>query len=715
MNENKRLNLDILLSSEKESNNFIKALINSEKFNQIKDLLFMECLKENENKNYEIKIANRIFLRSNDINEIKEAFSKIKNIDDLVYLINNINILRAKEDYIPLEKKILTYHSFINKNKFNNFQILKKDGNFRDIYAPISPLKNILTSLNIILHCVYKPNKSCHGFRKNRSIVTNAKVHLNKNYLYNLDLENFFPNIHQARVWKRLQLPPFNLNLELANLLAGLLCCQTNELNFLPQGSPTSPIISNIICEKLDLKLRTLAKKFNAKYTRYADDLTFSSNSNVFKKNHTFLIELERIITDEKFKINLKKVRLQKRGYRQEVTGIIVNEKLNLRRKFIKEIRFDIYLIERYGFEKAEQLFRNRTNKNQSFKKIIEGRLEYLKMVKGKEDSTYCKLKRRFILCLEQINKEKLNSIEKKEIKHEPKKLIKILSEFSRNDILKYTTHSWDFTDTDNKKDYDTFINNVRIEWKRLNSELQEILPKLAAKIYSFILDEELDVDKKSWGMNKICVGWSSPCIMKWSREGNNPFQYFLENKFRKRIDDKNIDRFVDVIELFKHEIEVRSESKQLKKLFRDLEQKYLSDEFNLDLNNVENVSFYTDVQWLKKGLSYVFQEISRRKSNKNIIIKTYSNIKDQYIEIIIIHEGSSPNKNVSEMRDEVLDGDFEDIQKYFISLCDWAIEGNFLDGSYRIDYLSSIYTEIKIQKLDVKPEGFTHILRFYK
>lgn len=672
-------------------------------------------------------------INNNFNKEISEYFRTMNSIDDLLNLINYVNKLIFKENTKPLELKYLTYNAYFKENKYKTFAIPKKRGGYREICAPQKALKNILNSINIILNSVYTPQKACHGFTKNKSIITNAKNHISKNYVYNIDLEDFFTNIHQARIWKKLQLPPFNLKdtkIEIANLLSGLICYQGNDSNYLPQGAPTSPILSNIICERLDRRLLGVAKRFNVKYSRYADDLTFSSNHNVYQDGSDFITELKKIIYNENFKINDKKTRLQKKGYRQEVTGIIVNDKLNVRRKFIQELRFDIYLVERYGFEKANELYKNRYKDNslylsKTLSKVIAGKLDYLKMVKGATDNTYLKLKDRFRICLnlspEKNSKEdkklfflEKNKYTKKTNTHKPNELVEILSSFSRNDILKYTTHNWDFGDDENKKDYGKFIENVRLEWKKLEKRLTPIAPKLSTKIYNFLLEETLGIHDKRWGIYDVQIGWSSPVIKKWSNETKLPFSYLLEDKDKLMVDNKSIDRFSDVIDLFKNEIEIRNEQKQLKKLLRNIKKNILPNSFSLKLINLDNVNFYTDVQWLIKGIRIIFEEIKRRNKNKEIEIEAINYTENNFIEISIIHKGSLPNRTINEMKNQVLGGGFQDIREAFLSLCDWRVEAKFDDGNYSISYLSAS-PDVEIKELDIEPLGFTHILRFYK
>jgi len=218
---------------------------------------------------------------------------------------------------------------------------------------------------------------------------------------------------------------PFLLNgarEPLAFLLASL-CTHPFEVNgeikaVLPQGSPTSPTITNILCKKLDRRLTGLAKRFGAKYSRYADDITFSSFQNIYN-NPDFKKELERIILEDnllkingkqvefgpQLKINPDKTRLQKSVHRQEVTGLIVNEKANVRQRYVKQIRMWLHYWEKYGYAKAEQIFTRDyvADKGHVMKgkpnldNVLDGKLEFLKMVKGGEDTTYISLNKRFL------------------------------------------------------------------------------------------------------------------------------------------------------------------------------------------------------------------------------------------------------------------------------------------------------------------------------
>lgn len=347
--------------------------------------------------------------------QIRTQFAEMQNREDLVNLLNVAKNFLYGEKCKPILLKALTYYAnpeLCNK-RYTSFTIKKKSGANRTINAPVRGLKTMLRSLNFVLQCMYEPHKCATGFVLDKSIVDNAKKHLGKHYVLNLDLKDFFHSFDRNRVKMAFMYEPFHLKGEkepLAFFLANL-CTHPFEIDgvintVLPQGSPTSPTLTNIICKTLDRRLNGLAKRFGATYTRYADDITFSSPHNIYT-DEEFNKELKRIIEeDQKLVINPKKTRLQKAGYRQEATGLIVNDKVNVRRRYVKQIRMWLYYWEKYGYEKAEQIFKRDyiadkghvKNMNAHLVNVLDGKLEFLKMVKGIEDGTYKGLKERFDL-----------------------------------------------------------------------------------------------------------------------------------------------------------------------------------------------------------------------------------------------------------------------------------------------------------------------------
>jgi RNA-directed DNA polymerase len=339
-----------------------------------------------------------------NIEYIKNSFSTMKNIDDLVTLLNFVNPLLYPENYDnkinAIQKKSVTFYAnpkLSGEKRYKEFFIKKKTGGERKIAAPHQSLKLIQSALNHIFSVIYVPKEYVTGFVPEKSIVDNAKVHVGRNYVYNIDLENFFPSIELNRIKAVLKLPPFSLEGIEREKIAYLIACLACKDGRLPQGSPTSPVLSNIVCQKLDRRLNGLAKKVGANYSRYADDITFSVDYDAF--NLDFKAEMRKIITEQNFKINEKKVRLQGLGYKQEVTGLIVNEKLNVSKKYVREVRAMLNNWDKLGYEKASEKFKKyyfedkgHVKKGEaSMQNVVWGKLQFLKMVKGKEDAVVLK------------------------------------------------------------------------------------------------------------------------------------------------------------------------------------------------------------------------------------------------------------------------------------------------------------------------------------
>ena len=352
-------------------------------------------------------------IEQTNIDHIRKQFADLQSKEDLVILLSEAKNLLYGEECKPVQLKSLTYYANpeICKKRYQTFTIKKKSGADRTINAPVKGLKSILRPLNFVLQCIYEPHETATGFVRDKSIVDNAKKHIGHHYVLNLDLKDFFHSFDRNRVKMGFIYVPFNLGGDkepLAFLLASL-CTHPFEIDgevktVLPQGSPTSPTLTNILCKKLDRRLNGLANRFGATFTRYADDITFSSPHNIYN-DKAFNNELKRIIEeDQDLAINPKKTRLQKAAYRQEATGLIVNEKVNVRRRYVKQIRMWLYYWEKYGYEKAEQIFKRDyiadkghvKNINAHLVNVLDGKLEFLKMVKGSKDSTYQGLKERF-------------------------------------------------------------------------------------------------------------------------------------------------------------------------------------------------------------------------------------------------------------------------------------------------------------------------------
>ena len=342
---------------------------------------------------------------------IREKWCTMESMHDLSNLLN-IAIRIIYGDNAKLYREADIRHQIIRNQKRNpyvSFRIPKrKKGEYRTIDAPRAGLRNMQKCLNLILQTIYSPHHAAKGFVPGRSVLDNATVHIGQAFLYNIDLKDFFPSISSGRIYKRLMAKPFSLKSDVASAICDLCCCKgANGKKVLPQGAPTSPVITNIICERLDIKLTSLSKAYGLKYTRYADDITASGMRNMFDGSGRFCTSLKNIVENEEhFIINTSKTRLAHRGMRQEVTGLVVNQRANVFRDYKKQVRTYLHNWEVMGYENAQLVFAQHYIKSHfaqqgdvqipRMENVISGKLKYLKMVKGETDSTYKKLVSRF-------------------------------------------------------------------------------------------------------------------------------------------------------------------------------------------------------------------------------------------------------------------------------------------------------------------------------
>ena len=300
--------------------------------------------KKNIYEQYKAKVSNN----ENYTDEKKKKY------------LEQIEILKAKNSEIILN----TYHfSNLVGIKWNtlkkiiddpdkfyyNFQISKKTGGKRPINVPNNSLELCQKYIKEKILDNVKLHSAAHGFVNNKSIITNAKVHVNSEMILNIDLKNFFPSISRKKVFYI-----FNKICGYDNSLSHCLTKLVMYKNGLPQGACTSPIISNIVTFKLDLRLKKLSDKLGLNYSRYADDITFSGNKNVI--NSKFLDFVKTIINECGYQINDKKTRFESKCGRQEVTGLIVNNgKVSIPKQYIQNLRKDLYYIKKYGIEEHKK------------------------------------------------------------------------------------------------------------------------------------------------------------------------------------------------------------------------------------------------------------------------------------------------------------------------------------------------------------------------
>ena len=280
-----------------------------------------------------------------------ERLKKAETLSDLASLLG----------YEPKKLAYIVYKIPENE-KYTEFTIPKRSGGERRIKAPVGQLKILQRKLaDLLTRCLDDINQIngnkkplSHGFRSGCSIITNARNHQNKRHVLNIDIKDFFPSFNFGRVRGFfIKNNNFSLNEKVATIIAQVAIHQ----NELPQGSPCSPIISNLVGHILDIRLVNLAKKYKCTYSRYADDITFSTNKSRFPKELAVPAKALSFITKKDinlwkagsaltheiertgFSINSKKTSLQHRTNRQVATGLVVNEKINIKREYYLRAR----------------------------------------------------------------------------------------------------------------------------------------------------------------------------------------------------------------------------------------------------------------------------------------------------------------------------------------------------------------------------------------
>ena len=304
---------------------------------------------------------------------------------------------------MPLKKLTYLLYKKGTNNCYTSFEVPKKNQETRVISVPNEDLKEIQRKLADLLYKkqseIWQQNNISsnisHGFEKGKGIISNSAIHRNKRFVLNVDLKDFFDSFHFGRVRGYFHHNKhFKLDIETATIIAQLTCFN----GVLPQGAPTSPIITNLICQILDFKLLNIAKKYKLDYTRYADDLTFSTNDKKFLRNKDiFLTEVSKVIEKSGFRINEKKTRLQYRDSKQTVTGLVVNKKINVDSAYFRETRAMAHSL----YTKGEFVIDGKSGTIHQ----LEGRFSFINQI-DKYDNQNCTEKMRNVFSLNKRERE---------------------------------------------------------------------------------------------------------------------------------------------------------------------------------------------------------------------------------------------------------------------------------------------------------------------
>jgi RNA-directed DNA polymerase len=303
--------------------------------------------------------------------------------------------------YLKISPSELKKIWWFRHRMYSEFQIAKRSGKVRTISAPDRRLKIIQKLLCPLLDRLYRLRHPVHGFVPLRSVKTNAEAHGRRRFVINLDLQDFFPSITERRVVGLLR--ALGLDQRVAEVVARLSC----HMGHLPQGAPTSPVLSNMICYRLDTELLQIAKSCRAIYTRYADDITFSTYqppASLFEtavpavgKFSPELLSpmLRAAIIANGFKVNSEKAHYADRNSRRSVTGVKINAGLNVDRRYVRQIRALLHSVEILGLEDAQKKYAASGGIG-IIAEHLRGKISYITHLKGTADPVVRSIARRY-------------------------------------------------------------------------------------------------------------------------------------------------------------------------------------------------------------------------------------------------------------------------------------------------------------------------------
>ncbi|MCW5713455.1 MAG: trypsin-like peptidase domain-containing protein [Bauldia sp.] len=303
--------------------------------------------------------------------------------------------------YLKLSPAELKRIWWFRRRMYSQFEIAKGSGKVRLITAPDRRLKIIQQKLRPVLEQLYRVRDPVHGFVLQRSVKTNAESHGGRRFVVNLDLKDFFPTITEKRIVGLLQ--SLGVDSRVSEIMARL-CCHASQL---PQGAPTSPVLSNMICYRLDTDLLLNAKESRCIYTRYADDITFSSY-----QPPTPLFEvavptagrfspdmlapaLRAAITSNGFVVHPDKAHYADRNSRRMVTGVKINDGLNVDRLYVRRVRAMLHSVEKLGLSGAQARYSSDGGKG-DLAAHLRGKIAYIAHLKGHADPVVRSLARRY-------------------------------------------------------------------------------------------------------------------------------------------------------------------------------------------------------------------------------------------------------------------------------------------------------------------------------
>ncbi len=354
----------------------------------------------------------------------------MSSFDDYMVKSNHFLSIQNQEDLINLLNLSQSDLLSIINNEYHQFEVRNRKGGTRKVQAPNERLKAIQDELLIYLNSIQVTkfnDLQPHSFaytktisnkqpnKRSKNIVSNAQLHVRKKLVVNIDIMNFFNSIENSHLQTLFKNYPYYFDDQVSDLLIKIV----SKDNKLPVGAPTSPIISNMVMLKVDQELMNIP---NVTYSRFSDDITFSTNR--FEKNEAQLLinHAKETLTQYGFHLNPKKVKIMRNTDQQLVTGLIVNEKVNVPRSYIRSIKaimhnvhikgWDVAAIDYYNKNGRRSYFKNISNEficsNYSlgyyyshfikyhFQASLSGMINHVGYIRGKKDEVFLNLRADF-------------------------------------------------------------------------------------------------------------------------------------------------------------------------------------------------------------------------------------------------------------------------------------------------------------------------------
>jgi ankyrin repeat protein len=708
--------------------------------NKVKSILDNLSIENNHSQDEYLELVNLLIEKGADINAMESKdgitpllscifFSNIKALKLLLEKNVDLNIKRG--DFYILDLLILFYlglSKFYKTHNIEDFTDLKDEESIDSIKDFID-LKD--EELIDIIEIFFEKGAQFSISTIYWGLFENSfdAINNNKDYtIYQKETKSSFYKIFNKEKYDKIikLVFKYNKNLETSNGLYTI-ACMTNNLE-----------IINLLLEKGNFDINFRDEEFGVPVAEWANsDIrkflfkkglkveTYNFNKDV-KEKEKYEAKIAKIIDE----LNLSEVSKVLLSRDIEELKILISENrdfsyINIIDLIIKETILNTE--NPYSYEFIELILKNGANinwqnedgntalifccvhKSEEFVNLLltYGADKNIKNNKGHDafDIAYFKGCKEIIDIL-------INHVE---IKNNPKKLVKLLTNFTIDKPIKYTTHTWDFGEL--KKEYISFegyMNAVKTQFDSMKHELETLSPNLYKKIYTFLLETTLDENYSWCSKVDINIGWSSLNGLKeWCDSGKNPFDFKLQKPFS--IPPRTqISTFGEVINLFKQEIEIRADFKNLETIF-NLQKNRFDSDFKLDLQSSKlSRQFYTDTQKFIFALNKIFDEIRKRKEYQNIEVATLE-LDDRSIEIKIIQIDSQSSRSANELLERSKQsGDLFDIVENLKNLCDYSCESSYENKHFRVNFLHS--NNVKdIEILEDKPRGFTHILRFYK